>query len=94
MQYVRMDLAVNDDEYKDEFKTWQEVYPLLGNPEEADKDGYFWAVREAKLIEVSAVLLGSNVLTPTLIPQPPKGTEKSEPAKPININELLTFYKI
>jgi hypothetical protein len=93
MQYVKMDLAVNDDEYSEEFKVWQSVFPQLGNPEEAEKDGYFWVVREAKLIEISAVLLGSNVLTPTLIPQPPKGTDKTEP-KMLNINEILTYYKI
>jgi hypothetical protein len=30
------------------------------------EDGYFWAVKQGKLLEVSAVLRGANELTPTL----------------------------
>ena len=44
----------------------QDNIDKLGNPEQAEEKGYFWLVREAKLIEISAVLLGSNELTPTL----------------------------
>lgn len=66
MQYVKLSLAINDKEYKEEFATWNKVYPILGNPETADKKGYFWAVEEAKLIEISCVLEGSNTLTHTL----------------------------
>ncbi len=68
MRYVKIDFAVNPELYEDKEanKAWDEVYPLLGNPEQADKVGSFWVVREAKLIEISAVLAGSNSLTPTL----------------------------
>lgn len=68
MRYMKIDFAVNPDVYEDEEanKAWAEVYPLLGNPEKADETGSFWVVREAKLIEISAVLMGSNSLTPTL----------------------------
>jgi hypothetical protein len=65
MQYVKIDLAVNDEAYEKEFKTWQDNIDSLGNSEKAIEKGFFWIVKEAKLIEISAVLLGSNELTPT-----------------------------
>lgn len=65
MQYVKIDLAINDNESEQEFKTWNEVYPKLANKERADEQGYFWAVRELKIInEGSMVLFGSNDATP------------------------------
>jgi len=67
MQYVKMDLAVNDngEDYSDEYKVWNEVYPKLANKERADDMGYFWAVRELKIVnEGSMVLFGSNDMTP------------------------------
>lgn len=68
MRYIKLDFAVNPDVYEDDEanKAWAEVYPLLGNQDKADETGSFWVVREAKLIEISAVLMGSNSLTPTL----------------------------
>jgi hypothetical protein len=66
MQYVKIDLAVGDEEYEEEYKLWVDNIDQVGNKEQAESKGYFWLVREAKLIEVSAVLLGSNELTPTL----------------------------
>jgi len=67
MIYVKLDLAINNPQEVEAYKVWNEIYPLLGNPEEADKMGYFWAIREAKLKEYSCVLWsGSNTLTPAL----------------------------
>lgn len=67
MQYVTIDLAVNNPLETEYYKRWNEVYPMLGNPEKADEMGYFWIVREAKLKEYSSVLWnGSNSLTPTI----------------------------
>lgn len=67
MQYVTIDLAVNNPLDTEYYKRWNEVYPMLGNPEKADEMGYFWIVREAKLKEYSSVLWnGSNSLTPTI----------------------------
>jgi hypothetical protein len=67
MIYVSLQLAVNDENNVEEFKAWNEVFPLLGNPEKATENGYFWIVKEAKLKEYSCVLWdGSNSLTPTL----------------------------
>lgn len=67
MQYVNISLAVNDSEdYPREHEEWTKHIGKIGNRKRAEDKGYFFAVYEAKLIEVSAVLLGSNELTPTL----------------------------
>ena len=66
MHYVKIDMAINGKEYKEEYATWLRYIDLLGNKEKADEKGYFWAVKEAKLVEISAVIKGSNELTPTI----------------------------
>ena len=66
MQYVKLIMAVNDEDYGAEFEAWEKYYPLIANKAEADAHGYFWAVKEAKVIEGSAVPIGSNRATPTL----------------------------
>lgn len=68
MQYVDIFMCMNTEEqWAKEYKeSWDKYYPLVANKEDADARGYFWAVTEAKLIEGSAVLLGSNWATPTL----------------------------
>lgn len=66
MIYVKIDLAANDPEMKTEFAVWNKVINNVANKEKAIKQGYFWAVSEAKLIEISGVLAGSNELTPTV----------------------------
>ena len=68
MQYVKLELAVNDPEEKEEFATWERYKNEVANLDKAEEQGYFWAVTEAKLIEISAVIKGSNELTPTLAP--------------------------
>lgn len=67
MIYVTLFLCIdsNDPQYKAEKANWQKYFPKLGNPEKASEQGYFFAVTEAKLIEISAVTKGSNELTPT-----------------------------
>ena len=68
LQYVKIDLAVNseDDEYKQEYKLWRKQIDNIVNKEEVIERGYFWYVTEIKLYENSAVLFGSNEITPTL----------------------------
>lgn len=66
MQYVSLSLAINDSKYKDEFAVWQKYVDKIINKDMAEEVGYFWAVHEAKIIEGSAVPLGSNKVTPTL----------------------------
>lgn len=95
MQYVKVALAIDDKDYKEEFKLWKSLIDLIGNSEKATKQGYFWAVSEAKLREISAVLLGSNELTPTLGNkfQPAKATEKKEPVKTtLDFDRLVSSY--
>lgn len=66
MYYVKMDFAINDEDYPNEFQAWEKYYPQIANPETADERGYFWYVLEAKLVEGSAVPIGSNTATPTI----------------------------
>lgn len=66
MQYVKIDLAVNDPEEEEEYATWNKYKDEVINIEKAEEQGFFWAVTEAKLIEISCVIAGSNELTPTL----------------------------
>lgn len=66
MRYVKLVMCVNDESYGAEYEAWEKYYPMIVNPDEVDKRGYFWAVTEGKVIEGSAVPIGSNIITPTL----------------------------
>lgn len=95
MRYVKLGLAINDENYPAEKALWDKYYSEIANKETADEAGYFYAVTEAKVIEGSAVPIGSNTITPTLeVKEPPQGTHIPEPsvdtqqAKSI-INELF-----
>ena len=81
MNYVKVQLALNSEEEEDvEYKELFDDYiDLIGNKTKALEAGFFWVVKEAKLLEISAVLLGSNELTPTLDPE-----TKEE------VNEIIT----
>lgn len=93
MQYVKIDLAVNDEGEEEEYKNWTETIDLLGNKSEAEEAGFYWIVREAKLLEISAVLLGSNSLTPTYT-EADKITSENEPSKDTQKKEFyLTLLK-
>jgi hypothetical protein len=65
MRYIKLFLAVNDSDFKEEFETWSRYINSVINREMAEEKGYFYAVTEAKLIEGSAVVIGSNHITPT-----------------------------
>jgi hypothetical protein len=69
MQYVKIELAVNDEEEKELFTNWQKHITKIANKERAEQKGYFFAVSEAKLKEISCVIEGSNEVTPTLEPK-------------------------
>lgn len=68
MRYVNIFLCLNSEEkyFQEEKTAWDKYYPMVANKEVADKSGYFWAVTEAKIIEGSAVPIGSNTATPTM----------------------------
>lgn len=97
MRYITMNLALNDPNYPKQYATWSMVLPKMGNPDRANKNGFFWAVKEAQLSEISAVLNGSNELTPTL-PGPGKSTPlNSNPQNPSNDSSEIksnSFYYI
>ena len=84
MQYMKLMLAINSDDYPTEKEIWDKYYPAIANKAAADDAGFFWAIKEAKALEGSAVPLGSNFATPTLEPdnttpkttEPPAGTQK------------------
>lgn len=83
MRYMKLFLALNSESKfdKEEKAVWDKYIDQIVNKEECLEDGYFWAVTEAKVIEGSAVPLGSNFATPTISVEPPTGTQqpKSEP---------------
>jgi len=87
MRYVKLDMAINDEEYPNEFTAWNTYYPQIANKERADERGYFWYVLEAKCIEGSAVPLGSNSATPTMTIEemPIEETKNEPPTKALNI---------
>jgi len=77
MRYVKIALAVNDKaNYPEAYKVWQKYIDEIANKEDAERQGYFFAVTEAKVIEGSAVKRGSNHVTPTL-----DNNMKSEPSE-------------
>ena len=73
MQYVKLELAINDPEKKAEYAVWSKYIGSIGNMDKVIAQGYFWAVSEGKLREISCVLIGANELTPTI----PNKTEKN-----------------
>jgi hypothetical protein len=85
MQYVKLYLAMNSNNRADkvEKETWDKYINEIANKEEAFSVGYFWAVTEAKVIEGSAVLRGSNYVTPTL------NIGKSEPSEDTQLKNKL-----
>lgn len=78
MRYVKIFLCVDSNEpcYSAEKENWDKYYPMVANKEIADEKGYFWAVTEAKVIEGSAVVKGSNEYTPVMELE----IEKNEPS--------------
>lgn len=98
MRYVKMELAMNSDSKWDveEKEVWDKYIDEIANKEDAEQQGYFWAVTEAKIIEGSAVPVGSNRVTPTLSTE----SKDIEPSSDTHIEEQAakstweeTFYK-
>lgn len=82
MQYVSIELAVNDPEMKEEYTAWMKYRPLVANGERVDEKGYFFYIKEAKIYrEGSTVLFGSNDATPSM------GIQTTEVQEPINFTQ-------
>ena len=98
MMYVNLDIAYYDEESEKQMEFFNEMKEHAVNPEVADEYGYFWVVYEAKKREGSAVVFGSNSVTPTLYVknyEPSSDTRKSEPPKGTQmlnkLNHLVTL---
>lgn len=95
MMYVDLDIAFYDEESKKEMDFFNEMIELAINPEIAIERGYVYIVREAKKREGSAVVFGSNSITPTLWIknyEPQTSTYKSEPLKDTLKEKELTKF--
>jgi hypothetical protein len=66
MSYVSLDLAYYDEDSQKNMDFFELAKSMAVNPEIADENGYVWVVYEAKKREGSAVVFGSNSVTPTL----------------------------
>jgi len=94
MQYVKLFLCMNSQSKFDieEKANWDKYYPQVVNQKDADSQGYFWAVTEAKVIEGSAVPLGSNFATPVISIEPVDSTQSDksfEPHDALNCDKLI-----
>lgn len=97
MQYVKVAMAINHKDATEEYKVWNKYIDQIANREDAEKQGYFFAVTEAKVIEGSAVKRGSNWITPTLdnnMKQEPGQPTPAEPVKATpNAEEIRNIFK-
>lgn len=94
MQYVKIKLAVNDPEMKEEFEEYEKTIDSVINKEQAEAKGFYFTVYEAKMIEGSAVPIGSNTLTPTLETkdnEPSKDTQNKKPSNDTSSNTIYSF---
>lgn len=79
MRYLDFQLAINDEEeYPKEYALFQKYIGKIGNRQAVEKQGYFFPISEAALVEYSAVIAGSNELTPTMGGQSSGDTGKGE----------------
>lgn len=96
MRYVKIELAINSESKWDveEKEIWDKYYSEIANKELADERGYFWAVSEAKAIEGSAVVKGSNYATPTISIEAVKNdtSNESEPSSDDTQKENKSYY--
>jgi len=81
MRYMKIFLAINSEHKYDveEKEIWDKYIDAIANKEDAEAQGYFWAVTEAKEIEGSAVPMGSNPITPTMTIESDKGAVEDTP---------------
>lgn len=82
MRYVKIFLCIDSNEpmYSSEKANWDKYFPQVANQDVAEEKGYFWAVTEAKIIEGSAVVKGSNFVTPVMELEAEKNIENIEAA--------------
>jgi hypothetical protein len=107
LQYIKIALAINDDEFPEEKQNYDFYSQQVINKEAMEEVGYFWAVQEQKALELSAVVLPSNPFTPaftnkSLLNEPLNSTQteprkntldNKEPIKSSFYRELIYSYE-
>ena len=96
MWYVvgKMFLCVDstDKGWEQEKKNWDKYIDYAANRKDVEEHGYFYAITEAKVIEGSAVPLGSNWATPTLdteVKEPPESTPQEPDKSTLSNDEVI-----
>jgi len=101
MRYVKLVTCINDDDYPVQKENWDKYITQVVNRADAEESGIFWAVLEAKCIEGSAVLFGSNDITPTYNvedastgKEQPGNSTTHQPPKAFNVSEAIKTTQI
>lgn len=89
MRYVKLELALNSKAKYDieEKEVWDKYIDQVANKEQAEEQGFFWAVSEAKIVEGSAVVKGSNFATPTISVEAVKDTPTEIKEEPTQVTQ-------
>jgi len=107
MRYVNLFLCMNSDSKLDveEKANWDKYIGEVVNRKDVEDKGYFWAVTEAKMVEGSAVVKGSNNVTPTISVkdneeitkekniEPVQTTQKDTPETAVDLNTVRQALK-
>lgn len=87
MRYIDLELCVNNKGYEVEYLAWKKYIGDVVNRKDAEGLGYFFYIKQAALVhESSAVLFGSNSVTPI---QTSKNIEPSGDTQINNKNEQV-----
>ncbi|WP_299129370.1 hypothetical protein [uncultured Winogradskyella sp.] len=91
MLYVDLDIAYYDEDSQKQMDFFNEMKEKSVNPDVAEEYGYFWVIYEAKKREGSAVVFGSNSVTPTLWVKnyEPQNSTQKEAAKALHARKQL-----
>ncbi len=99
MRYIKIFLCIDSNEpnYSSEKANWDKYYSEVVNKELVNEKGFFWAVTEAKVIEGSAVVKGSNECTPVMEIEIEKteavvDTSKNEPSVDTQKNNAILLF--
>lgn len=98
MQYVDMDLCMdsNSKGMEQERMNYYMHLPKIVNSDQAKEQGYFWAVKQAKIVkEGSMVLAGSNPATPISYTDPAvAGQKEHQSPSDDSVDKSDYFYNI
>ncbi|WP_394749542.1 hypothetical protein [Spongiimicrobium salis] len=93
MRYVKLVLCINDEENGGaEYEAWEKYIKEVINRDFAEDKGFFWAIKEARVIEGSAVPLGSNTITPTYSMEAAKALSQTNEAARALREKQVKFY--